>query len=385
MKSIECNEFTQDIATRDIEFCLANANTRKLMDFGGEYFRRNPHIYTNGSDNVVLPVSRSVEEGDTVLAVGASGDYMLDSILYGAKEVVNYDINSIQYYVCCLKVWALQVLDYKEFIDFFTTFRSGTYLDYKVFERIIAPFEGEVAYPFWKRFARQRRIESVAVRQIINEMGPMIQMLTGIKSTNEELNYIICTKVGPDMMPDKFCAMRLVNVPDAQKDCFGYLSSEENYYKTREMLKDVKLSFVTAGLDEVKDKIGEDKKFDVMFLSNIPYYLTTDKIVSSVNDQLMPLLNEDGIISMYHQGMRIRWFSQRLNDRKFKLQRVIGRDYDKDSTHYQFNMVATGNVIDAHAALVQSGLDVSMEEIPSYGGATGTNVEVDIISNIRRR
>ena len=25
-----------------------------------------------------------------------------------------------------------------------------------------------------------------------------------------------------NMMPDKFSAMRLINVPDAQKDCFGY-------------------------------------------------------------------------------------------------------------------------------------------------------------------
>ena len=169
MKSIESNEFTPKVATRDIEYCLANANTRKLMDFKGEYFRQNPHIYINGSDNVVLPVSRVVKDGDSVLTVGASGDYMLDSVLYGAKEVVNYDINAMQYYVCCLKVWALQVLDYQEFIDFFTNFRSQIYLDYKVLDRIIAPFENEAAYSYWKRFSKQRRIESVAVRKIIND------------------------------------------------------------------------------------------------------------------------------------------------------------------------------------------------------------------------
>ena len=81
MKSIECSEFTQEIAQRDIEFCLANANSAKIIDFKGEFFRKNPHFYINGSDNVILPVSSTVKEGDTVLAVGASGDYMLDSIL----------------------------------------------------------------------------------------------------------------------------------------------------------------------------------------------------------------------------------------------------------------------------------------------------------------
>ena len=385
MKSIESNEFTPKVATRDIEYCLANANTRKLMDFKGEYFRQNPHIYINGSDNVVLPVSRVVKDGDSVLTVGASGDYMLDSVLYGAKEVVNYDINAMQYYVCCLKVWALQVLDYQEFIDFFTNFRSQIYLDYKVLDRIIAPFENEAAYSYWKRFSKQRRIESVAVRKIINEMGPFIKLYTGINASDEEFAYVICTQVGPGMMPEKFCAMRLINIPDSTKDCFGYLSTEENYYKTRELLKDVKLSFVTSGLDELKDKLGDDKKFDVMFLSNIPFYLTTDIFVSSVNDQLLPILKEDGVISFYHQGMRMRWFSQRLNERKFKLQRVIGSDYDKEGTHYQMNMVATNNVVEAHAIFVQKGLNVSLEEIPTYGGATGVSVDTDIISTIRRR
>lgn len=386
MKSIECSEFTQEIAQRDIEFCLANANTRKMMDFNGEFFRKNPHFYINGSDNVILPVSRTVKDGDTVLAVGASGDYMLDSILYGAKEVVNFDINSIQYYVCCLKLWAIQVLDYKEFIDFFTNFRtSNDYLNYKVFERIIAPFENEPAYSFWKRFARQRRIENVAARQMINEMGPMLRMMAPVGTTNQEMLYVICTNVGPNMMPDKFSAMRLINVPDAQKDCFGYLSTEENYYKTRERLQNVKLSFVTAGVDELRDKLGSDKKFDAVFLSNIPYYLKTDVIVSSINDQLMPMLNEDGVISIYHQGMRINWFTQRVANRKFKLQKVVGRDIDKGNTHYSFNMIALEQILNAHAQLVESGLDVSLEEIPTYGGATGIDVEVDIISNIRRR
>ena len=57
MKSIESSEFTQKIASSDIDFCLANANTRKLMDFEGEFFRKNPHFYMNSSDNVLLPVS----------------------------------------------------------------------------------------------------------------------------------------------------------------------------------------------------------------------------------------------------------------------------------------------------------------------------------------
>ena len=386
MKSIESREFTQKIASSDIDFCLANANTRKLMDFEGEFFRKNPHFYMNSSDNVLLPVSKLVKEGSRVLTVGASGEYMLDSILYGAKDVVNYDINSIQYYVCCLKLWAIQVLDYKEYIDFFTNFRtSNIYLDYKVFDKIISQFETESAYPFWKKYAKQRRIETVAARQIINEMGPMIKMFSPVQTTNQELMYVICTNVGPGIMPDKFSAMRLINVPEANKNCIGYLSSEDNYYKTREKIKEVNISFVTSGLDEIKDKVFEDKKFDVVFLSNIPYYLTTDKIVGSINEQLLPIISDDGIISMYHQGMRINWFSQRLENKKFKLQRVVGNEYDKGSVHYQFNMFATGQVLDAHAELVSSGLDVSMEEIPSYGGATGSNVDVDIISNIRRR
>ena len=68
MKSIECSEFTTKVAQRDIEFCLANANTRKLMDFSGEYFRRNPHFYTNGSANTVSPSLTVVDTGWTTLS-----------------------------------------------------------------------------------------------------------------------------------------------------------------------------------------------------------------------------------------------------------------------------------------------------------------------------
>ena len=386
MKSIECNEFTQDIALKDIEFCLANANERRVLDFEGEFFRKNPHFYLNGSDNVIRTVSSTVKEGDTVLTVGASGDYMLDSILYGAKEIINYDINSIQYYICCLKLWAIQVLDYKEFIDFFTNFRtSDGYLNYKIFDKIIAPFEGEAAYPFWKRFSRQRRIENVAARQIISELGVMLSMAAPVGTTTQEMLYVICTDVGPKMMPDKFSAMRLINVPDAQRECLGYLSSEENYYKTREKLANVDISFVTSSIDEIKDKLPEGKKVDVAFLSNIPFYLKTDAIVKSVSEQLMPILNEDGIISIYHQGMRINWFNQRVQNKKFNLQKAIGRDYDRSSMHYQINMYSTQQVIEAHAAMIEDGFDVRMEEIPTYGGASGVFVDKDIITTIRKK
>lgn len=386
MKSIDCSEFTQEIASKDIEFCLANANVGRAMDFAGNFFRNNPHFYLNGSDNVIRSVSTNVKEGDIVLTVGASGDYMLDSILYGAKEVVNYDINAIQYYVCCLKLWAIQTLDYNEYINFFTNFRvSGDYLSYKVFEKIIAPFENEAAYPFWKRFAKQRRVENVAARQIIKELGFMVRMIGGVNATEQEMIYALCSSMGPSMMPDKFSAMRLVNVPDAKIDCLGYLSSEDNYYKTRELLKDVNLSFVISNIDDIKNKLSVSQKFDVVFLSNIPFYLSTTSIINSIKEQLLPILTADGVISMYHQSMRINWFSQRTKDKSFKLQKVIGNDYDKSSVVYNLNMAAINHVLEAHAELVSDGLNIIMEEIPTYGGATGSNVEVDIISNIRRR
>lgn len=383
MINVCSSEFNQERAMKDITYCELNANTKSSLDDSGKFFIENPHFYLNSSDNVKRTVETTLCEDSVVLTVGASGDYMLDSILYGAREVVNFDINSIQYYVVCLKVWAIQTLDYSEFIEFFTDFRSSLFLNHKIFEKIIAPFENEAAYPFWKRFARLRRIEDVASRNIINEMGFMLRRMLPYEVPDNELIFAINSSVGPKIMPEKFKGIRLINVPGADKECFGYISSEENYNKVRERINDVKLSFIVSSIEDIRDKIDENKKFDMIYVSNIPFYLGKDNIVSTVINQLIPLLCDNGAISCYHQGMRINWFKNKLSNRKFKIQKGF---FNTKDPLYMITIRNMNEVISANAVIESNpNIIVEMEEIPTYGGTNSTNVDTDVLMLIKKR
>lgn len=54
-----------------------------------------------------------------VCTIAASGDQYLGASYYGAKRVDIFDINRLTYFITCLKIAAVRILDYKEFIDFF--------------------------------------------------------------------------------------------------------------------------------------------------------------------------------------------------------------------------------------------------------------------------
>ena len=123
MSSIITTEITQEDAKRDIEYCLGNAWTKRVIS--ANYFLNNPHVYLNTSENVQAAVSSSVEEGSKILTVTISGDYCLDSIFHGAEEVVNYDTNRFQYYVACLKYWGVLNLSYEEFCECFQSFHNS--------------------------------------------------------------------------------------------------------------------------------------------------------------------------------------------------------------------------------------------------------------------
>lgn len=64
-------------------------------------------------------------EGKDVVTVAASGDQYLGAVYYGAKKIDLFDINRISYYMACLKIASVRVLDYEEFIMFFHPLLEG--------------------------------------------------------------------------------------------------------------------------------------------------------------------------------------------------------------------------------------------------------------------
>ena len=384
MEYIKSTEFDQSTAMEDIFYCFENAYSKADYNVGydnDQMFESNPHFYLNSSDNVREAVMGNVKPNDSVLTVGGGGAYMFDAILNGASKIVVFDINSIQYYVLCLKVWSMKQLEYMDYLNFLTSYNRN-FLNYKIMKKVIDNYQECAAYPFWDYFTKARRIEENAMQEL--KINPIIgaAILAGKatgKANTEVVNYFLNTEVGPSLMPRKFKAIRLVQCGRADSEAFGYLANKDNYEYVKDRIDSVDISFVVSNVVDIREKI--DEKFDTIFLSNIPFYLAKETIISLIDDTLIPMLNEDGKISAYHQGMRLEWFKKVVKEEKFKISR---KDFDMACDAIQLNIAGVHNVLLAHRALVDMNYAIQLTEIPTYGGAPEMKPDTDILALIKK-
>lgn len=89
-------------------------------------FENSPHFYVNPTERLIM--GNYIEENDNVVSVLGSGDFALDSIYHGSKNIVTFDINKYQYYVAMLKYLAINGLSYDDFFTFFCDIKSEDYL-----------------------------------------------------------------------------------------------------------------------------------------------------------------------------------------------------------------------------------------------------------------
>ena len=377
MNKIICNEITQEQSEKYIDFCLKNSNSAAYFNGGCEFFINNPHFYLNSSDDIMQATS-IVKQNDCVLTVGSSGDYMLNAIYHGAREVVNYDINSIQYFIIALKYYAIQILTYEEFVAFFTQPDSKYFLSPNILEKVIDSFKEEPAYIFWYKYLKQLSMEDELFCTAIS-----MQDFSRESSEPERLRFQFLAEVGPKINPSMFKAVRLIQVEHADIEKIDYLSSKENYNKTKENLKNAKVSFISCDICEIKDKLQKGKQFDAIFTSNIQFYLKASVFSEVVLEQLLPFLKDEGIISSYHQGMKEMWFKNKVKDSNYN---VPKSEFNTDDILCEFSIAGVANSIKANRTIVKSGkLKVTYEEFPTYGGVGAMNSKKDVITNMKRK
>ena len=96
----------------------------------------------------------------------------------------------------------------------------------------------------------------------------------------------------------------------------------------------------------------------------------------------MDILNDNGRICAYHQGMRMSWFKNVVYDSKFKISR---KEFNMNSESIQLNISGVQNILLAHKELCRKRLKFIMREIPTYGGAPEMSVNTDVLSFVKRR
>lgn len=224
-----------------------------------------------------------------IATVASSGDQYLGAVYYGGKTVDIFDINRMTYFVTCLKIAAIMVLDYVEFLNFFTPFNmlgfvKESFWNLKTLKRLIPYMPSDVA-TFW---------DVVMYESKSGDFGDLIPL-------QDDKYTLDCIRKG---MP--------------------FYQSEEEYYKLQKLLRSRDFpKFFEADVQNLKDVLTSS--YDILYLSNVleclvayecdkeyypfmssSFYMEQEnrnekKMAKSVIEAVIPLLNKNGTILLSYR------------------------------------------------------------------------------------
>lgn len=252
----------------DIQFDFEN--DRELEELFGNFATSKAYIYSNEYlDSVFKNVNI---EGGRSLVVGSSGDQALHCIKRGAKEVTIMDGNMWTIPFVELKLAAIKNLSFEEFNKYF----SYSNMFNPKYYRKVSHDLSEQSQAFWDQ---------------------IMQYFTRQDLMNA---------------PDYF----LHNALDGQdfnygKNYHSYYTDEDEYIKLKKNLKNCKVNFEIAGIEEFSDRAKG--KYDLIMLSNIYDYVDNSVFFSALKDLNNNHLSDNGQIQAYYV------FNRRKNrsERKF--------------------------------------------------------------------
>lgn len=178
------------------------------------------------------PYIEALRDRKKVLSITASGDQILNSILFGGKEITGTDISAFPKYFAALKIAALKTLSKEEFLIFTlgSIENNIPVLSLKLYEKVRKNLD-PVSLSFW----------------------------------DEVLSFFEKEKIDTDKIFNQFCPSY-----ERVKKQNPYLD-DKNYKRLRKMLEDAYIEFYDLGIEEVnKNTFG---KFDLILLSNVINYI----------------------------------------------------------------------------------------------------------------
>ena len=232
---------------------------RRIDDEGSTYvdFSSYSPCYKFSNENLVGYYDKFDNKG-RVLTVCGSGDQVLSSILYGAKEIDCFDSNRVAYYNLMLKIYAIKSLDYNCFIDFFGI--SSTNVDKK---NIYDSFK--------------HRIDNKSIRVFFDILFDASYPISYLYNKDEE------------DVNDLFC-----NIP--------YLIPE-NYDRLKGMIDSCKINFKHSDLFNVFSFF--DGKYDFINFSNIYDYVDSSiKFCTFIENVKSNHLEKNGAIMINYSWSR---------------------------------------------------------------------------------
>ena len=418
-KTAKIEVLNEKISNKDMQNyaneVLSQKNKMKVMDISSfssgdmccDVFSKNTQIYINPTE--ALKVAQYVKEGDSVATVLSSGDFALDAVFAGARNVLTFDISKFQYPVALLKTQAMSVLDYDDYYSFFSDIYSKGYLSPEIYSLIVSKSKNPLLFSFWDIFMTERINEKHRLMKDTNykfftdakalsemgllpsELSEMIYSLVGSdgQETIKLFNDIYYNKIMKDI--DKsFKPLRTITAlsgEGGEKTPGSYIESASSYETTRRRLDGINIKFFRTDIAKLKYNLirsGYTKDgfngFDTIYLSNIPEFFSGTSFVEIVNSQLMPLLSDDGSIIYCCQGVD----EDVLRDEST-------RDYDKVRKELSstedilplFNKIMEINDSETYH-LLNSFYDLSLDVVDTYCEANG-NGKSDIYVKVMKK
>lgn len=231
-----------------------------ICDGHFKYLDEFSKMYTFCTENVSGYMKYFDFDGKRLLTVGSSGDQVLNSFFYGARDITLFDINPYAKFYVYLKIASIVSLSYDEFINFF-------------FKYTDSPF---------------RNNREMFSKNTFNK----------IKSTLRLFDYesFLFFDELFSLYDGELIRRRLFD--DDEDRCLviigfnSYLRDEESYNKLRSIIKKIYFNYIEGNI--FTDNI--DGKFDNIFLSNLSGLVSLDEFEVLLNRLNLNNLNSNGKI-----------------------------------------------------------------------------------------
>lgn len=223
----------------EIDKLIAEKKTKaqnKSSEIPTPDFKKYSRLYSNATEDIDS-YYKEFNNFNSFLTPCGSSDQIFNAILYDAKKIVTFDINSLCRYILTLKYNALKALNRSENINFFIDF------DYKSFDKI-APLLDEYSLKVWEHIFSKYSISDIKNYLFFHQ----------------PLNKSMIIKINP------------------------YLKGR-NYTLVKEKLEDTEITFLNCDLYELPRYLKE-QTFDAATLSNIYEYLNFGFDTSQKNAQI---------------------------------------------------------------------------------------------------
>lgn len=225
-------------------------------------------MYVYATEMVGSYYKRLSLKGKRVLTIVGSGDQVLNAHFYGAREVVGVDINRNALFITELKLCAIEMFTYREFLKFFNQRNNG----------------------FGRRsYERLRMSLSRPCRTYFDRLFTAVGKRSLGRSVYFRQREVL------------FGSGKRVN---------AYLVDADAYEKMRTIIRKNKPVLLNADILHLtrQQRLG---KFELINLSNVPNYLTgrsfglTERQVLGVLKHFKPLLSTRGSVIFYGYNSRM--------------------------------------------------------------------------------